>query len=171
MSLAQGLRATARDQGGEKLTRDDVTRLWNATVDQWMLDCVPYRYQGSDPATGLDCFQGVVIGLYRIAGIDLPDYVHDEQVRQGQRNIGHGITEQYRDLFCRVESKPAQVGDVATFVFPHDTHAGVMLDQCIVAHAMETVGVCRSRLASLRRRSVGFQLLRYHGPGADVFQA
>ena len=136
-----------------------------------MLDRVPYRYQGADPATGLDCWQGVVMGLYRLAGIDLPDYVRAEQARQGQRNIGHGITEQYRDFFCRVESGAAQVGDVATFVFTNDTHAGVMLDKVTVAHAMEKVGVCRSRLSSLRRQSVAFQLLRYHGPGADVFQA
>lgn len=153
------------------MTPNDVARLWNATVDRWMLDRVPYRYQGDDPKAGLDCWQGVVMGLYRMVGIDLPDYVRAEQTRQGRRHIGHGITEQYRDFFRRVEPETAQVGDVATFVFPDDTHAGVMLDARTVAHATEKVGVCRSRLAALRRQASTFQLLRYHGPGADVFQA
>jgi cell wall-associated NlpC family hydrolase len=151
------------------MTREQVRADWNRTVDDWMRSGVGYRYQGDDPRTGLDCWRGVVRLLYRRAGIELPDYVKEEQDRQGRRHIGDGILERYRALFRPVGWNEARLGDVLTLVFPRDTHAGVLLDDGWVAHATEGAGVCRSRLAALVRRASAYAILRYHGPGAEIF--
>lgn len=139
--------------------REEIAERWNATIDKWMRDLVPYRPHGDDPATGLSCLRGVVRLLYRAAGIELPDYLEG----------GDDVLEQYRGLFHCVRLGEARLGDVASLVGKGGTHAGVMLDARWVAHMDPVARMCRTRLARLYEGSEALTILRYHGPGAEVF--
>ncbi len=145
---------------------------WDRTIDDWMMKGVKHRYQGTDPRTGLDCFRGLTLILYRLAGIELPDRVKPLQDELGTHDVKYEAIESYRDLFVRIKQQELRIGDLIMFLFDGVTHVAVVIGDGWAVHISAGSGVARERVAALCRLNGGAQtFMRYIGAGSDVFKA
>jgi len=139
-----------------------------------MEEGLPYRDEGDGPPVGgINCYR-VLMGLYAVVGIDLPDMGHhvkaireDEEAWPLARSLGA-----YDGLFRYVdtEREKARIGDVVLFELPRQPiHVAVIETQDRIVHAAERVGLHRMYLHELRRAR-NLKVIRYVGPGAEKLQ-
>lgn len=102
------------------------------------LEGVPFRHQGSDPGTGVDC-RGLIEWLaLRLFGRPVPhrDY---QRVPSGRE-----FYESLRAEMDEIPKEEARAGDVVLIRFPRDTearHGGVLARgpyELMIVHAFET---------------------------------
>lgn len=126
------------------ITRDDVVAAAR------LLKGVPFRHQGSDPATGLDC-RGVIeyVGLV-LWGRPIP-------LRDYQRKpSGAEFLEKMRAEMREIDAAEAGHGDAVLIHFPRDTearHGGIIArgrHELMLIHAWESRGQGEVREEPLR---------------------
>jgi hypothetical protein len=98
----------------------------------------------------------------------IPEPVAAEQEKQGKRYIGDSGVELFGDMTSLVPKREARIGDVIVFIFKSRTHVALVIDKRTAAHATDQ-GVNRTQLRAVMR--VATKVLRYNGPGAEVFSA
>ncbi len=129
---------------------------------------VKYRYQGRDPATGMDCW-GLLDYLYRSLGIDIPDHVRILQESKGDQEVYQEALDSYAEMFRTIEPGEVTTGDVLLFHEPgSDNHVGVVISPKWTAHIhnSEGGGVVKKATRKLLRLK-GTKVKRYVGSDSD----
>jgi len=149
---------------------------WQRQIDEWQIHSaksrpIPEEHQSLDGTR--DCWNGFVRPLMNMAiesvggKFQIPDRVSEEQKRQDKRYIGESGIELFGDMSSLIPKKDARIGDVIVFIFERRTHVALVIDRRVAAHATDQ-GIHRKPLRSVMRMAT--KVLRYNGPGAEIFQ-
>jgi cell wall-associated NlpC family hydrolase len=136
-----------------RVTRDDVVAVAR------LLKGTPFRHQGSDPATGLDCRGVIEFIAFVLAGRPIPPRNYQRQPS------GVEFLEKMRAEMVEIDPSEAGHGDAVLIHFPKDTearHGGVLARgpyEPMLVHAWESRGEGEVREEPLRgwkRRNVDY---------------
>lgn len=125
---------------------------------------MPYRAEG-DSRPGTNCYR-VLLGLYSVIGISLPDLGH---VADGAWPLARKL-DSFTGMFRYVDPalELARIGDVVLFELPgQPIHLAVIETKKGVVHAAEKIGLLRTSLRDLARTTNNLKVIRYVGPDAD----
>lgn len=108
---------------------------------------VPFLHRGRDPSPGLDC-SGLAILVYAAGGFDMPDYVGELQAERDDPVDALALLARYELVFSRVKTAPAP-GDmlISSFYSDMSDHVAIVLRNGYAVHAVERIGVIRSKLS------------------------
>lgn len=128
----------------ERITRDDIVAVARTLIG------VPFRHQGSYPATGLDCRGVIEYVAFALWGRPIPQ-------RDYQRKPdGAEFLEKMRAEMTEIDPAEARHGDAVLIHFPRDTearHGGVLARgpyETMLIHAWESRGEGEVREEPLR---------------------
>lgn len=116
---------------------------------------VPFKENGRDIETGLDCY-GLLLHIYRDMGIallDKTDYTLDD------KEDVHNLIEKNKYEWKQVDRKQVCAGTVVYFrILGVPMHLGIMINYNQFVHSICKTGVCIENLNSIvwNRRVVGF---------------
>lgn len=113
-----------------------------------------FLHRGRDPMQGLDC-TGLAILLYQEGGFEMPDHVGELQAVDDSPVDALAMLARYEQVFEKVDPPP-QPGDMLISSFYSDTsdHVAILLRDGYAVHAVERVGVIRSKLSRFSGKTV-----------------
>lgn len=149
-------------------TKHHATEIIKSTVNRWMAEGVRYRDGGRDPRSGLDCWHGVFLLLYRACGIEIEDVVETIKEDNPSGDVAEISLAAYASVARRIDPKSARVGDVIVYPDGKRAHVAVCEDEHWAAHITDRQGVTRTRITDLLRIRKP-RIYRYVGPGHQVF--
>ena len=113
---------------------------------------VPYKVHGRG-LDGLDCY-GVVIEIYRMLGIKIPDYFYDDINPETMKKLFTNGECDYRLNVKKIEQP--KMWCIVYFKLPKNNHLGVYVGEGKVIHSDQTFGVHISDIRNFKNVIEGF---------------
>lgn len=106
---------------------------------------IPWRHQGRDPLTGLDCI-GMPRFLYRSQGLELPEELDREFRSYHHKPDGKKLLRVMREFFTEITRDELQPADlIVAFIYSNPQHMAVVVSPDSVVEAFRSSDgyVCR----------------------------